>query len=107
MKHLKIYILILDDVDLGHAMLACAHGALSCYLRTKHSYPLKWRDYLDLSFRKVVCKVTKEQLDKAVETEQPFVFVTESGLDNRVTAAVFVPMSDPPKLFRSFPLYKA
>jgi len=100
-----MYILIKDSVDIGHALLACAHGSLSCYLRTPEFR--HWWDLYMQSFRKVVCKVTDKEFEKAkTYIDCHYIIVTESGLNDMETALVFVPRGEWPEFFKSLKLYK-
>lgn len=103
---LKMYILIKEGVDIGHALLACSHGSLMCYLKFKDKIVMS--DYIDSNkqnFRKCVCKVKEAEFEKA-KTYEDFVIVTESGLDNMETALVFCPREEWPKFFQFLRLYK-
>jgi len=112
----KIYILIKDSVDLGHAMVAAAHAPLvyskhieETATRDKpHHDCLKkeWNEWSTNSFRKVVCKVTEEEFKEAKTIELPHVVLTESGLDNQEVALVFGPQEEWPKFFKYLKLYK-
>jgi hypothetical protein len=102
---LKMYILVLDGIDLGHAMLACAHGALACYLDNQADPEMQ--RYARESFRKVVCRVTQEQFDMAKALMLPGDRVmVESGLGGADTAVVFKPREEWDGFFKSLPLYK-
>jgi len=113
----KMYILIKDDVDLGHAILAAAHASLSGYLTFKkyetENYPVsptKVDKWVDESFRKVVCKVSQTEFDKSKtyfkETED-FRIMHECGLPgNPEVAIVFAPREEWPGFFKSLKLYK-
>ena len=118
----KLYILIKDSIDLGHAVVAAAHAPL-VYLKTIDELGIKvafqpeggkeyddlsskWGKWLEDSFRKVVCKVTEEEFEKAKESEVYHVVLTESGLDNQEVAIVFGPQYEWPKFFQYLKLYK-
>ena len=103
---MKMYILIREDVDLGHAFLAAAHGTLQCYLKFKDR-PIM-AQYIDPSlpnFRKCVCKVSLAEFNKA-KTYEDYVIVTESGLGGMETALVFCPREEWPKFFSFVKLYR-
>ena len=103
---MKLYILVKEDIDLGHAMLACAHGTLMCYLKFKDREIMS--DYVNpalANFRKCVCKVNQAEFDKA-KTYEDYVTVTESGLGGIETALVFCPRNEWPKFFSYLRLYK-
>ena len=100
---MKMYILVRDDVPLGHAMVAVAHASLACYL--------EYRDHPDVEawlsgpFYKAVCKVDEREWSRAAEAGD-FVVMTESALDGREVAMAFRPRSEWPKPFRFFRLYR-
>ena len=88
---LRMYILVRENVDIGHAMLAVGHGVLACYRKFKDDPVMqKW---LDESFRKVVCKVNDKEF-KTAKTFGGSVLMTESGLGGEETALVFCPRPD-------------
>lgn len=99
----KMYILIPDDVPLGHAINSAAHASLACYLKFK-DHP-SMRPWLDHSFRKVTVKVTREEFE-AAKAEYGWVLLTESALNLQEVALVFHPRDIWPETFKSFPLYK-
>ena len=122
---LKMYILILESIDLGHAILAAAHGSLGGYLtfispvfgpETTVDQIDKFNDikneskfWVEKSFRKVVCKVTPSEFEKAKEygtNMMDYRIMTESGLGGMETAIVFAPKDDWPPFFKSLKLYK-
>ena len=103
----KIYILVKDTVDLGHAILGAAHASLSGYL-TFQDQP-RMQEWATKSFRKVVCKVSDAEFEKAKTYGEPNVdyrVMVESGLDNMEVAIVFCPKEDWPPFFKSLKLYK-
>lgn len=104
-KTLKMYILVKDSIDLGHAMLAVGHGVLSCYLRfADDEFMQKW---VECSFRKCVCKVNDKEFENAKQFTGS-VLMTESGLDGAETALVFCPrpVDKWDKPFTWYKLYK-
>jgi hypothetical protein len=101
---LKMYILIVDDIDAGHTILGAAHASLACYLDFQETHIMQaWAQH---SFRKVVCRVTRKQLEQAKQYEGHRV-MTESafGPDYEVGIA-FCPRTEWPKFFKFLPLYK-
>ena len=98
-----MYILIKDDVDLGHAILASAHASLSCYLTFKGDPTLE--DWALNSFRKVVCKVNAKEFEKA-KSYPDFRIMTEMALANDEIALVFKPRDDWPEFFKWLKLYR-
>ncbi len=103
MKNLKMYILILDWVDLGHAINSAAHAGLMGYL--------EWKDnpivdlWLKNSFRKVTCKINQKEYDKAI-TYPDYQVVTELAFDGKPVGLVFKPRYEWPKFFNYLKLYK-
>lgn len=105
---LKMYILIKESVDLGHAILGAAHASLSGYLAFQNAEGAvgsNMRLWVHESFRKVVCRVTDEEFERAKEYPDHRV-MTESGLDNMEVAIVFAPREEWPKFFKFLRLYK-
>lgn len=119
----KMYILVKEsiknwegkakDLPAGSAMVAVAHASLACYLKFKDAPNMvRW---LAHSFKKVVCKVSDEEFEKAKElggrlkaVEAPHhVVMTESMYGNQEVAIAFCPReegSDP--FFENLKLYK-
>ena len=102
-EYSKIYILIKENVDIGHALLACAHGSLMCYLKFKDTPEFK--EYLENSFRKCVCSLNEKEFENAKKFDD-YVIVTESALGNAETALVFKPRLEWPKAFKFYKLWK-
>ena len=102
----KMYILIREDVDLGHAILASAHASLSGYLTFDKEIMDK---YVKESFRKVVCKVSITEFNKAKTygtNMKDYRIMVESGLDNQEVAIIFKPRDNFEPFFKSLKLYK-
>jgi peptidyl-tRNA hydrolase len=121
----KMYILIRDDVDLGHAILAAAHASLSGYLtfisNEIHAFDDKeddekpvfvecpTQDWSMNSFRKVVCKVSATEFEKAKTygtNMKDYRIMVESGLGGMEVAIVFKPRDNFEPFFKSLKLYK-
>lgn len=98
----KMYILIKESVDLGHAVLSAAHASLSGYLTFKDDPAVE--DWVTNSFRKVVCMVTDDEFDDAKQYSDHRV-MTESSLDDAEVAIVFKPRNTWPDFFKSLRLY--
>ena len=102
---LKMYILVRDSIDVGHAMTACAHASLACYLDFQDQNTVK--EWVKNSFRKVVCKVTDAEFEEAKTYEGlAHRIMTESGLGGAETAIVFAPHDEFPAFFKKLKLYK-
>ena len=120
----KMYILILESVDTGHQILAAAHASLSGYLTfLEHEHSLRKlchgespyeiettvEKWVRESFRKVVCKVSLAEFEKAKtygENMKDYRIMVESGLDNQEVAIVFNPRDNFELFFKSLKLYK-
>ena len=100
---MKMYIVVKEEVELGHAMVAVAHASLACYLKfQEHEDVGEW---LAGPFFKAVCKVNEKEWERAAEAGD-FVVMTESALDGREVAMAFRPREEWPKAFRFFKLYR-
>ena len=99
----KIYILVRDSLDVGHAVNCAAHASLSMYLR--HQDKPIVQDWATNSFRKVSCKVSDKQFEKA-KTYGDYELITEEHLEQPETVLVFLPRYEWPEFFKSLSLYK-
>lgn len=102
MNKLKIYILIKETLDVGHAVNCAAHASLMSWLKWKDDKIMQ--DWLK-SFRKVSCKVTNEQFEQAKQFSD-FLIVTEDKICNGEVALVFKAREEWPKFFKFLRLYK-
>lgn len=100
---MKMYILILDDVPFGHALVAAAHASLACYLRFQDDAEVE--AWLNGPFYKVVCKANAMEFARACE-EPDAVVLTESALDGREVAVALKPRAEFPRWFRFLRLYR-
>lgn len=100
----RMYFLVNIEVDIGHAMLAMAHGATAASLKFKDNP--EYQDWIVNSFRKCCCGVTAEQMHKAKTYGLDHIVMTESAIPGVETLLVFSPRTDWPQFFRSLPLYK-
>jgi len=100
---MKMYILILDDVPVGHALNSAAHAALACYLTYGHRAAMK--EWVNSSFKKVTCKVTREQLAQAQKLEKDFITIKESKLHNRIMGSAFMPRETWNPFFKTLNLW--
>jgi len=100
-KLMKMYVLIRDILPVGKMAVAAAHAPLICYLKYKDH--LQMKEWLDTSFKKVICRVTDMEWARAVTVDDHIV-VTESTLNNAEVALVFLPRHDYPDYFKQFKL---
>lgn len=99
-----MYILVLDDIEVGMAINTACHAAVACTLKYQDTDEVK--EWLDTSFRKVTCKVNRKEFDLAMQKEDDFVIMTELNLDNRETALAFKPRENYHKMFKFLKLYR-
>jgi len=108
---IKVYVLIKDWVDTGHAVnTACHAGAMIAKNWPRRApqerlYDPVINEWWDTSFRKVTCKVTEQQFEKAKEYADWFP-VTEMAFDNKEVALVFKPREEWPRFFKFLTLWK-
>jgi peptidyl-tRNA hydrolase len=100
---MKMYILIREDVPLGFAMVAAAHGSLAAYLKFRSAPEVK--EWLDGPFYKVVCKVSVKEFEDAKEVPN-HVVLTENALQSQEVAIAFMPRAAWPKMFKFLRLYR-
>ena len=98
-----MYILVKEDLTPGWAALAAAHTSLMVYLRYEKDPLVK--DWLDNSFKKVVCTVTDKEFERAKKFHDN-VIMTESDLDNKEMAIGFCPRKEWPNAFRHYRLLR-
>ena len=98
-----MYILIKDSIDLGHAINSAAHAGLMGYLEWKDDSIID--EWLSNSFRKVTCKVSEKEFQKAMQYDD-FVVVTELAFAGAEVGLVFKPRYEWPKFFKFLQLYK-
>lgn len=117
-EKLKMYILVLDDVPSGYAINSAAHASLACYLEHKHRIQMQL--WLEKSFKKVTCKVTREQFDQAMKIAKDsyqktdpygYTIIRESTLGDREMCVAFAPRFDVDDMgfdpfFKTLPLWK-
>lgn len=110
---LKMYIFIKESLP-SHKGLVIAHGVLMAHLRfcsdnvMSFAHGKFYKEWLEKSFRKVICEVSDEDFNKLKETDENkmgwAVIVTESGLGGIETGIIFCPQPEWPKYFRDFKL---
>lgn len=99
---LKMYILVKESVETGYAVTAAAHAAVAVTCTYSHTWEV--RTWLCGIFRKVVCRVTDAEFEKAKAFPNRVV-MTESALGGQEVALGFMPRTDWPKAFRFYRLY--
>jgi hypothetical protein len=106
--HSKIYILIrknIKDKDLGHAALNIAHAMAVGFKRWHND--LDFQEWLNNSFRKVLCEVTDEEFERAktILPEEDYAIIGECALNDDVSI-IFKPRKEWPKFFKYLKLFK-
>lgn len=102
---LKMYILIKDWVDIGHAVNTAFHAGAMIDDRGWSREDPVMKEWRENSFRKVSCKVKEKEFEKAKEYGDYFV-VTEMMFDDAEVALVFKPREEWPRFFSFLKLYK-
>jgi len=100
---MKMYILIKDCVPYDKAIVVAAHASLAMYLQYQGSDNVK--KWLSGPFKKVVCKVSDSEFERA-KKEMHCVVLQESSLDGIDVALAFEPRDEWPKMFQYLKLYK-
>jgi peptidyl-tRNA hydrolase len=98
----KMYILVREGVAPNFAILAAAHGSLSCYLEFEKDPEMQ--EWVKSSFKKVICRVSEGEFQKAKEFSE-YTLVTESSLGGEELALVFKPRKEFPKAFKFYRLW--
>ena len=83
-----MYIMVLDTVPSFMVPVVVAHASLICYLKFKDTPEMQ--EWLQRSFRKVVCKVNQKEFAKLKQLDEVST-VTESALDNQEVCIVVPP----------------
>ncbi len=105
---MKMYILVLDEVPKDMVPVISAHASLSCYLNLKDVFPAEFDEWLNTSFKKVVCEVNASEFHIALkDAERGRCLITESSLGNKIVAVAFAPRKEYPKCFKFFKLWRA
>ena len=102
---MKMYICILENIPIGIAINSAAHASLMCHLKYQNDENyIKW---LQTSFKKVTCKVTREEFEMCKNVDKSLV-VTESRLDDAEILVVLSPRSneDWPAFIKKLNLFK-
>lgn len=100
----RMYILVKDTITTGFATVSAAHASLCAYLQ--YSDLPEFCEWLENSFRKVVCRVTEEEFEQAKKEDLQYVIVSESNQDLGEVAIAFVPTDKPSRFLRSLRLYE-
>jgi len=100
---MKMYILVKDDIPVGNAIVAVAHASLIAYLEWFDDRDVQ--EWMEVSFKKVVCKVDKSEYLRASFLKDHRV-ITESTLGNQEVAMVFKPRKEWDPFFKELKLYK-
>ena len=100
---MKMYILIKDSIDIGHALVAAAHASLAAYIAFRDAPEIE--QWLSGPFYKVICRVSPEEFERSKQVSD-HVVVTESALEDEEVAIAFVPRQTWPKWFRFLRLYR-
>lgn len=104
---LKMYILVKETIPVGLAMAAVGHACVSCYDQFTSHGNQDMKNWKDWSFRKVVCKVTEKEFEKAKTYENRCVMTERNlAIENKESAIAFCPRPEWPYFFNSLKLWK-
>lgn len=99
-----MYILVPDDVKTGFAVNGVAHASVVCFMKFMANRDMqKW---LADSFKKVTCKVSRDELGEAIAAADDYVVITESAIGHETVAVAFCPRKEWPACFANYKLYK-
>ena len=99
---MKMYILIKDEVPDKMAPVIAAHASLATYKRFEQDE--KMQRWIGSVFKKVVCRVSSGEFEKARQLDQ-HVVLTESALDHKEVCLGFCPREEYPKAFRFYKMW--
>lgn len=99
---MKLYILVKDSVNIGHAINGVAHSTL--ILDDKYKNDDVYNEWKETSFKKVTCKVKENEFNEAKKFGD-YIIVKESNLDNNEIVLAFKPRKEWPLEFKDFKLY--
>ena len=92
-------------MDIGHAVNSMFHAGAMIRAHWPETDP-DMADWYANSFRKVTCRVTDEEFDKAKTYGLEYFVVTEMAFDNKEVVLVFKPREEYPKFFQFLRLFK-
>lgn len=93
---MKLYILIREDISIGHSINCAAHAACAA--------ALKWKDDSDFinwekhSFRKVTCKVSRKMFEESKQFSD-HIIISEDAINDTEVAIIFKPREVWPDFF--------
>ena len=99
---MKMYILVKESIPNNLVPVITAHASLACFL--KYEQDEEMQHWINSVFKKVVCKVTEVEFEKARQVEKN-VLLTESLLNNQEVCLAFSPREEYPKFFKFFRLW--
>lgn len=101
---MKMYILVLDSVPDSFVPVMTAHSSLINYKRfEQHETMIEW---METSFKKVVCRVTQKEFDKAKASCMDYTITTEDNLHDMQCTITFRPRETWPESFKYLRLWK-
>lgn len=100
---MKMYIVIKNGIDHGIAINSAAHASLMCYLKFKESPEMK--EWLEHSFKKVICVASPEEFEQLKLLENSIV-VTESRLGHAEVGIVLAPRAEWDQVVKSLKLFR-
>jgi len=100
-NNLKTYILVREDIGIGHAINCVAHASVAATLKWKKR--AIFNHWLK-SFKKVTCKVSRGKFEEAKQYGE-YIVISEDVLNNVEVAMIFLPQKEWPEFFKNLRLY--
>lgn len=99
---LKLYILIREDIHVGHAINCASHAAAAAAKAWDGDEIFEeWRKH---SFKKVTCKVSRGTFEESKKYED-YIVIKEDVLNDTEVAIIFKPRKEWPEIFKKARLY--
>ena len=104
-ERLKVYLLIADDVPIGHAINCASHAGTAIVVNNPNDPVIK--DWSENHFYCATCKVSREDFDYAKNFGKHEV-IAEGALDHKEVALIFHPRRHDQwePFFKFLPLFK-
>lgn len=98
---MKLYILVREDIGIGHSVNCVAHASMKAYMQWQNDPT--FREWLS-SFKKVTCKVSRRKFEEA-KSYGDYILVSEDVLNHTEVAMIFKPREDWPDFFKELRLF--
>jgi len=98
-----MYILARETIPIGHQVNCVGHAALGCYLKFKEKPEMQ--QWLDHSYKKITCKVSDEEFEKAKQEADDWYLCVENDIEGQETVLAFCPREKYSEFFKTLRLY--